>query len=192
MIKRENLRFLTESGIMLGLAIILSLLKIYQFPFGGAVTAGSMIPIIVIALRWGVIKGIMVGFVFGILQSVIDPYIVHPIQFLLDYPVAFSFLGIAGLFKDSLQNKEVRLSSFIEYNLIFLGVFFGILGRFISHIIAGVVFFKEFAGDQNVWVYSILYNGGYLGVELIVTVIIVLMIWKPIKDMNLKMRDKSN
>lgn len=58
--ERKNVRFLTESGIMLSLAMILSFIKIFDAPFGGAVTAGSMIPIIIIALRWGLAKGISV------------------------------------------------------------------------------------------------------------------------------------
>lgn len=187
--ERKNVRFLTESGVMLSLAIILSFIKIFDAPFGGAVTAGSMIPIIIIALRWGLAKGILVGIVYGLLQSIIDPYIVHPIQFVLDYPVAFGFLGLAGIFSNVVLNRDDKPLDFKGYSIVFTGVLLGILGRFVSHVISGAIFFKEYAGLQNPWIYSMSYNGAYLGIELVITTVIILVIWKPIRDMSFARKD---
>ncbi len=178
MVKNQKVRFIAESGIMLALATILSMIKVYKMPFGGSVTAGSMIPIILIGIRWGTLPGILVGLVYGVLQAIIDPYIVHPIQFLLDYPIAFGFLGLAGLYKNI---KDIKpQSKVIEYVGAIAGVVLAILGRFISHVLSGVVFFSENVKALDSWSYSLKYNGGYLSVELLVSIIIIVLIWKPI------------
>lgn len=177
--KKEKVKFLSESGIMIALATILSMIKIYEAPFGGSVTAGSMIPIILIGIRWGTLPGIIVGVVYGILQAVLEPYIVHPIQFILDYPIAFGLLGLSGLYKNikryELQNKV------IEYLGAILGIFIAILGRFFSHVLAGVVFFSENAADIDSWLYSLGYNGSYLSLELVISIIIIMLLWKTIR-----------
>lgn len=177
--KKEKVRFLAESGIMIALATVLSMIKVYEAPFGGSVTAGSMIPIILIGIRWGTLPGILVGLVYGILQAVLDPYIVHPIQFLLDYPIAFSLLGLSGLYKNI---KDIKPESKVmEYIGAVVGVVLAIFGRFISHVLSGVVFFSENAKDLDSWSYSMKYNGAYLGIELLVSIIIIMLIWKPIR-----------
>ncbi|SCG83503.1 Proton-coupled thiamine transporter thiT [Proteiniborus sp. DW1] len=184
--KKEKVRFMAEGGIMIALATILSMFKIYEAPFGGSVTAGSMIPIILIGIRWGTLPGLLVGVVYGLLQAVLEPYIVHPIQFLLDYPIAFGLLGLSGFYKNI---KSIKIGSkTLEYVGVILGIFIAILGRFISHVLAGVVFFSENAGDINSWLYSLGYNGSYLALELIISVIIIILLWKPIKTYNKEIR----
>ncbi|KGG81123.1 energy-coupled thiamine transporter ThiT [Caloranaerobacter azorensis] len=175
--KNMKVEMLTEGGVMVALASILSLIKIYEAPFGGSVTAGSMIPIIIFALRWGVMPGIFVGLVYGIIQSILGLYFVHPIQYLLDYPIAFGLLGLAGISK-SLSNKIQN-----EYLNLFIGVFMAIFGRFISHLLSGVVFFSNYALQKgmNPWVYSAVYNGSYLGIELIISLVLVFLLNKPIQ-----------
>ncbi|WP_077367363.1 energy-coupled thiamine transporter ThiT [Anaerosalibacter sp. Marseille-P3206] len=175
MSKKWNVKMLAEGGIMIALATLLSFIKIYKAPQGGSVTAGSMIPIMIFAMRWGLGPGLLVGCVYGLLQFAIEPYIYHPIQFLLDYPIAFGCLGLAGIAKmddEQLSNNK--------YFMIVLGVLLAISGRLISHLLSGVIFFAEYAGDQNPWVYSALYNGGYLLPEFIISSIILVLIWKPI------------
>ena len=178
----KKVKILVEGGIMIALASILSFIKIYNAPFGGSVTAGSMIPIIIFALRWGTFPGIFVGVVYGILQSILEPYVVHPFQFLLDYPVAFGSLGLAGLSR-FITKKSIQ--SGVEYFVLGLGVLLSIAGRFISHLLSGVIFFKEYAGEMNPWIYSSLYNGGYLLIELLISLLIIIILWKPLKKINL-------
>ncbi|WP_202711275.1 energy-coupled thiamine transporter ThiT [Sporosalibacterium faouarense] len=182
--RNSNVYYIVESGIMIALATVLSMVKIYHSPFGGSVTAGSMVPIMIIALRWGVGRGILAGAVYGIIQSIIDPYIVHPVQFVLDYPMAFGLLGLAGLGRQYMQKISAGSSKIKEYALLSLGVVFAIFGRFASHVLAGVVFFKEFAGDQNVWAYSAIYNGTYLSPELIISIFVIIALWNPIKRLH--------
>ena len=175
--KKWSVRMLAEGGIMISLSILLSFIKIYQMPNGGSVTAGSMVPILLFALKWGMGPGVTVGVAYGIIDFIIKPSFYHPIQVLLDYPIAYGFLGLAGLFyviseKDS-KNDNVKIA---------LGVALAVIGRMIAHVLSGVIFFSEYAGDMNPWLYSISYNASFFVPELLISVVIIALIWKPIKS----------
>lgn len=174
--KEWNVKMLTEGGMMIALATVLSYLKLFKSPMGGAVTAGSMIPIILFAIRWGIIPGLAIGSTYGVLQFILEPYFYHPIQFILDYPLGFGLLGLAGIGYYIKDKDPIK-----GYINIFLAVFIGILGRMISHVLSGVIFFYEYAGDKNPWVYSIQYNAYYLIPELIISCVIITILWKPLK-----------
>lgn len=167
---------LAEGGVMIALSILLSYIKIYQAPQGGSVTAGSMIPIMFFAMRWGVGPGMFVGAIYGILHFILKPYFYHPVQFLLDYPVPYGLLGLAGITPiveaEDMEGKD--------YFKVVLAVLLAILGRMVSHLLSGVIFFAEYAGDQNPWIYSIIYNSQYLIPEFIISSIILVLLWKPL------------
>ncbi|MDM8534969.1 energy-coupled thiamine transporter ThiT, partial [Clostridiaceae bacterium HSG29] len=79
--RNENVKMMVEAGVMIALAYVLSLVKIWQAPMGGSVTAGSMIPIILFALRWGHKRGVMVGMIYGVVQFMLGPkWSYHPIS----------------------------------------------------------------------------------------------------------------
>ncbi len=150
---------LAEIIIMVALAGALSLIShsFFSLPQGGSINLG-MIPIFWLALRRGWKVGIFAGAVFGVVDLAIEPFIVHPAQFLLDYPIPFALLGIAGFFQ--------------KYPVV--GVAMGGIGRFVSHFISGVVYFAEFAPEgMSPIVYSALYNGTYLIPSIIICVIII-------------------
>ncbi|HZK01161.1 MAG TPA: energy-coupled thiamine transporter ThiT [Tissierellaceae bacterium] len=171
--KKANVRMITEGGMMIALSVLLSYIKIYTLPNGGSITAGSMIPLILFAIRWGVGPGIAVGACYGIIDFILKPYFYHPLQFLLDYPIAFGMLGLAGLgYFNNKNDGYARLS---------LGVALGIAGRAMSHVLSGVIFFAEYAGDQNVWIYSIVYNLSYLLPELLISLLVLVLVWRPMK-----------
>ncbi len=174
--KRWNVRMLAEGGMMIALATVLSYIKVYEAPMGGSVTAGSMIPIILFAIRWGLMPGLAIGSTYGILQFILKPYFYHPIQFVLDYPMAFGLLGLAGIAYYIKDKNSVK-----GYLSVFLAVLVGILGRMISHVLSGVIFFAEYAGDKNPWIYSIEYNAYYLVPELIISCIVIAIVWKPLQ-----------
>lgn len=174
--KKWNVKMLTEGGMMIALAALLSYIKIYQAPNGGSVTAGSMIPILLFAIRWGVGPGIVVGASYGMLDFILKPYFYHPIQMILDYPLAYGLLGLAGI-GHVIKNKD----KYNEILIISIGVFLAIGGRMFSHVVSGVVFFAEYAGDVNPWIYSIGYNATYLVPELIISLFILILIWKSFK-----------
>ena len=148
-------RILAEISIFVALGTILSFIKIFNFPQGGSITAGSMVPVLWLSLRRGLKIGLFSGSVYGIVQLVLDPQGVYlPIQALLDYPLAFGILGIAGFFKSRPM----------------IGVFFGILGRFVMHFLSGFIFFGAFAPEgMNPIVYSAIYNGSYLIPEILIS-----------------------
>lgn len=172
--KRFNVRILTEGGMMIALAVLLSYIKLYQLPNGGSVTAGSMIPLMIFAVRWGLGPGFIVGASYGIIDFILKPYFFHPMQFIFDYPLAFGLLGLAGLgyIGDNNVSGYAKLS---------LGISLGIGGRMLSHVVSGAIFFKEFAGGQNPWIYSLGYNASYLVPELIISLLVMVLIWKPLK-----------
>lgn len=170
--KRIQIRSITEGSLAVALATVLSLIVVYKMPQGGSITAGSMVPIIFYSLRWGAKKGILAGGVFGLINFMISPYFYSPMQFLLDYILAYGLLGLAGIF----SSKEFSIKNVI------LGSSLGILARAISHILAGVFFFAEYAGDMNPWVYSGIYNASYLVPELIISIIVISILYKPLTN----------
>ncbi|MDO5707686.1 MAG: energy-coupled thiamine transporter ThiT [Andreesenia angusta] len=171
----DKTRFIVISGLMIAIATVLSYIKPFQMPQGGSITAGSMIPILIIGFRYGAKKGFLVGAIYGILQAILQGYVIHPMQFILDYPLPFGLLGLSGLFANNIYNAVKNNSS--KYIYIILGTLIGIFGRFICHVLSGVIFFKEYAGAQNPWIYSIVYNSTYLIVEFIISAIILSLLW---------------
>lgn len=178
-------KILTESSIALALAIILSQIKLFQMPQGGSISL-EMLPVIFIALRWGIKSGILLGSAFGFLQFFIGGYIVHWAQLILDYPLAFGVLGFAGLARFFI--KEKILSEQMVYVIVFTG-FAGLL-RFLAHFISGIVFFAEYAGEEGVFLYSLIYNVTYLVPEIMITVVAIALLIKSL-DNTLLLEPKS-
>ncbi len=168
-------RVIAEGGMMLALATLLSYIKIYTMPTGGSVTAGSMIPIILLAMVRGPAVGITVGVLHGVLKLLLGGYVVAPVQALLDYPLAFGVLGLAGfLWLPSLRQKITGLSRHV---LPFAAVFVAIGMRFVCHYLAGIWFFGEFAPEgQAIWLYSLIYNSSYLIPEFIISGLLAWML----------------
>ena len=104
LVKAKKINFTPELiariGIALALATILKMLRLYHFPQGGSITLGSMIPILLIAFMYGPEVGCLTGFLYGVITFILDPYIMHPVQVLFDYPLPFMALGLAGFFKN--------------------------------------------------------------------------------------------
>lgn len=155
--RRLPLRALVEAGALIALAAVLSTIKIWRMPQGGSVTAGSMIPVLLIGLRWGAGLGLPAGAAYGLVRYMQSGWFVHPVQWVLDYPIAFGALGLAGL------SRRRPL----------LGVAIGIGGRFLAHLVAGAIFYASSApAGQSPWVFSAIYNGSYLVPELAVSLFI--------------------
>lgn len=151
---------------MIALAVILHLVKVYQLPAGGSITAGSMVPLIYIALRYGPGLGMLTGAAYGLIDFAFEPFFVHPVQFILDYPLAFAVLGLAGL----IRNRPA------------VGAAFGVALRFVCHVLSGVVFFASSAPQgQNVWLYSVIYNGSYLLPELVISAVLTYLVFRALR-----------
>jgi len=129
-----------------------------------------MVPIILFSLRWGLKSGLLAGTAYGILQLLIggEVYTLHIASVLFDYLIAFGLLGLAGVFQSSTKGM-------------LMGTCLGVFGRFICHVISGVVVWASYAPEgMNPLVYSVLYNGSYLLPELVITMVIVRILYKPL------------
>jgi thiamine transporter len=145
------------------LATVLSLIVVYTLPQGGSITAASMVPILWLSLRRGPKIGIAAGVLYGLIQLGLLPYVIDPMQLLLDYPLAFGVLGVAGFF----QKYPVAGSAV------------GISGRFIMHFIAGVIYWAPIeAPTLNPFVYSAVYNGSYILPELVISGFVLYLLQK--------------
>ena len=168
-------RMLCEGALMVALAQILGYLKLAEAPNGGSITF-AMFPIILFAVRWGLRPGLMAGFPFGLLQLIFDGAYAWGWQsMLLDYLVAFTPLGLAGLFR----GKSWGL---------FAGTLAGCLARFAIHYISGVTVYKILAPTEFLnWtfsspaLYSLVYNGSYMLPNTIITLLISVVLYVPLK-----------
>lgn len=153
-----NARIITHISIALALSTILNIFKIYRFPQGGSITLGCMVPILIISFAYGKEVGFLTGFLYGIINLLTDPYIVHPIQVLFDYPLPSMAMGLAGCFRN-------RKS---------LGVFIAFLAKFLCNFISGVVFFGQYApANIGSVLYSIIVNLPLCGGEMIICMVIL-------------------
>ncbi len=152
---------LTFCAISMALALVTSFIKFGSLPFGGSITLFSMFFICFIGYLYGAKIGLITGIAYGILQLITDPYIYHPLQMLIDYPVAFGMLGLSGLF----SKKKWGLS---------IGYFVGVLGRYLCHVISGYIFFASCVPEtMNPWVYTFGYNATYIFPEMILTLLVL-------------------
>jgi thiamine transporter len=160
----SNVKVLAEGTVVVALTVILKdILPSIHLPEGGSVSVAGMVPLIWFALRRGLRAGVEAGTVYGLVDMALGGYIVDPVQAIIDYPLAFGALGLAGLFR--------------KYPLV--GVVVAIFGRFLAHFTSGVWFFWMYAPEgMNPFVYSAIYNGSYLLVELVISVIIIFILDK--------------
>ncbi|MBM6618756.1 energy-coupled thiamine transporter ThiT [Bacillus suaedaesalsae] len=172
----KRLVFLVEVAIFSGLALILDFISFKMWAQGGSISL-AMVPVFLIAFRRGLKGGLLTGFLFGILQLITNPYFMNVIQVSIDYLIAFSSLGLAGLLSSKVKEAVFGRdkSSVIIY--IVLGTFVGSLFRFIAHFIAGITFYKEFAPPETpVALYSLLYNGSYMLPGFIISAIVLILL----------------
>lgn len=161
--KKIQTKQLVFSSVAMALAVVTSFIKFVDLPYGGSATLFSMFFICFIGYLYGTKIGLLTGIAYGFLQLVINPSVYHPIQLLLDYPVAFGCLGLAGIFSKS------------KYGLI-KGYILGTFGRYVVHAISGYVFFSQWTPENtSPIVYSITYNATYILPEAIITIIILLI-----------------
>lgn len=163
--KQNYLREIVFSAIAIALATVVSVvLKLPSLPFGGSVTLFSMLIMCLPGYWFGFRTGLIAALAYGTLQLLFDPYIVHPLQLLLDYPLAYGALGLAGLFHKS-------------KNGLLIGYIVGVAGRFVIHMISGLIYFTEYVPDLKgniaaVWG-STVYNMSYIVPELVITCILL-------------------
>ncbi|MBQ8952934.1 MAG: energy-coupled thiamine transporter ThiT [Clostridia bacterium] len=165
---------LVEGAIMVAAAQVLSMIKLWEMPWGGSITL-AMVPILFFAVRWGTGSGLLAGFVFGILQFTFDGGFAIGWQSIIgDYLLAFTALGLAGLARGKRGN-------------VFLGTAIGGLARFLVHYVVGATVWAEYMPDtffgmtmKSPWFYSCLYNLAYMLPNIVICMIIFAIIYKPL------------
>jgi thiamine transporter len=161
-------RVLTEAALAVALAFVLGLIKVWKMPFGGSISL-EMVPLILLALRQGPWVGIVAGAAYGLLDLAIEPFALHPVQVIFDYPLAFGVLGLAGLFQPTFRGA-------------ILGTVVAVLARFLCHFVSGVVFFASYAPEGwNASLYSAAYNAAYLVPSLIIALIAVTVLLRALE-----------
>lgn len=174
-----SVQMIAEAGITLALAYVLSLFKLYKMPFGGSITI-SMLPIMLYAIRWGASAGFIVGTLFGVLSYMIEPYFVHPIQLLLDYPLPSAFIGLSGL---TFMRDKDKFQGYLPF------IILSYILKFSCHYFAGVVFFGQYAPEgMSPEYYSFIYNIQYNGPELILFIIVIALLWQPLSTLRRKQK----
>ena len=155
-------KHLVFSAVAMALAMITSFLKLFEAPMGGSVTLFSMLFICCIGYWYGLRTGIMTGVAYGLLQLISDPYIISLPQMITDYILAFGALGLSCIF----CNKK---------NGLVKGYIVGVLGRYLFAFLSGLIFFGMYAegSGMSAPIYSLAYNGSYLGCEAAITLIVL-------------------
>lgn len=184
----SSARWIAEGGICIALAKVLDLITIFRMPQGGSVTLGSMAPLFFFAIRWGWKKGLLVGGVYGLVNMLLGGYVVHPLQLIFDYPLAFAMCGLAGIPQ---SNKENEFKFYIPWMLL------GTVLRYLCHVISGCIFFgsisfengggslaqaispSNWANSQTI-LYSLSYNL-FLLPDLLICFVIIGLLWKSLK-----------
>jgi len=165
---REKLKLMIEIALMAGLAFVLGMIKFSGLWAQGGSVSLIMLPIFLVSFRHGLKAGVLTGLLVGCLD-LLGGYVVHPIQMLLDYPLAYMLVGLAGIF----SWKKEKLDK-ISYGNIYKGVALGSLGRLISHFFSGVIWFGIYAPEgMPVVAYSLFYNLSYLVLEVIIVLIVL-------------------
>ncbi|TQS75748.1 energy-coupled thiamine transporter ThiT [Ornithinibacillus gellani] len=171
--------FLIEVAIFTALALVLDILPIAfkVWPNGGSVSF-AMIPVFIVAFRWGIKGGLLSGLLWGLLQIAFGASILTPLQGLIEYGFAFTLLGLAGIFAKPLQRALKDGKSNLAFMYVMLGVLIGTSFRFLAHFYAGIVFWGHFAPEgQKVWLYSFLYNGSYMLPSFVLCTVLVFFLF---------------
>ena len=162
--QKTNTKTMVVSALLVGLSIVLTRITIYSLPQGGSVSLFGMLPIVICAYFFGTRRAVMCGMCVGMIDLIFKPYVIHPIQLLLDYPLAFGAIGFAGLI--FMAKKDGLIPAYL----------FGVLCRYICAVISGVVFFGAYAPEGfSALTWSLWYNVLYLAIEAAVTVVLLLI-----------------
>ncbi|CAM5608734.1 Thiamine transporter ThiT [Streptomyces afghaniensis] len=174
--RNMKLVVMIEVAIMAAVALILDLLP--SIPIFNTSISFAMVPIFIVAFRWGFKASASAGFLWGLLQIVFDLQALTFWQVILEYLVAFACIGFAGLFASSIQKALKTEQKGIATGLIILAVVVGGFTRYIWHFIAGVTIWASYAPKgMSPFINSLIVNGGsYVGASILCSIILVLLL----------------
>lgn len=160
--KKISAKHIAFAAMAMALAVVTSMIKVIKLPMGGSATLFSMLFIVLIGYWYGIKAGLTTALAYGVLQLLLDPYILNIPQVLLDYILGFGALGLSGIFSKS---KHGLVKGYIA----------GVIGRFICSFLSGWIFFAVYTPEffNSAVLYSIVYNGSYIGLEAVITLIVI-------------------
>lgn len=152
--KMSDTRSIVYGAISIALSFALSYAKLFKLPQGGSVTFASLLPLMIYCCMFGARRGLIVCTIYGVLQALQDPFIIHPMQFLLDYPLAFGLIGVSGIFMEKGVFKDKKVVAFL------LGGVLAVVLRYACHVCSGVFAFADYA-DLDKYDTAIAYSMAY-------------------------------
>ena len=188
--RNQKMKVMSECAIMLALAFALSCAKLYEMPLGGSVTVASMLPIMLISIKYGYAVGLGTGFCYSLMQCLqalasgnVFPYCQNggtlALCIAFDYIVPFTVLGLCCL------PLKLRPTGNKELN-VYIGVVGVVLLRFISHFLTGVAIWGQWAPDgMGKYLYSFLYNGSFLGLDFLICMVLLVAMMRSKEIMKL-------
>ena len=162
---------ISYAAVCIALSFALSYIAPIHMPQGGSVTIASLVPLMIYSYMFGTKKGVFAGAVYGLLQIIQDPWIIHPAQMFLDYPIAFSAIGLSGMF------AHVKALDKIPQLQIALGAIIASVLRFAAHLFSGVFAFSYMAPDVDAWVYSLGYNATYVFPDIAIAIAVCIIVF---------------
>ena len=160
------------ASVCIAMSFALSYLRIVKMPQDGSITIASLLPLMIYSYMFGVKKGVFAGMIYGILQAFQSPTILHPAQFLLDYPIPFACIGFAGMFRN-----VKKLEKFPQVQIALGGIVAG-LARFLGHYLSGCFAFGAFAPKgQPVWLYSLIYQSAYVLPDIAIAIAVGIIVF---------------
>lgn len=149
----SDTKSIVYGAMCIAMSFALSYIRFLELPQGGSITFASLVPMMIYSYMFGIRKGVLLGAVYGLFQFIQSPWFYHPIQFLLDYPIAFMAIGITGIFHELKILDDKRPLQFA------LGALIGVILRYFSHVVSGIYVFGS--GDPDNYgavAWSFLYN----------------------------------
>lgn len=165
--KMSDTRSIVYGAISIALSFALSYAKLFKLPQGGSVTFASLLPLMIYCCMFGTRRGLIVCTIYGVLQALQDPFIIHPMQFLLDYPLAFGLIGVSGIFMEKGVFKDKKVIAFL------LGGVLAVVLRYACHVCSGVFAFADYADldkYDTAIAYSMAYNS-FAFVDMIIALV---------------------
>ncbi|MFE8699591.1 energy-coupled thiamine transporter ThiT [Cytobacillus sp. FJAT-54145] len=176
--KKIGLLAMIEAAFFAAFALILDLLPSIKLSPAISISI-AMVPIFILAFRWGYKVALLSGFLWGLLQVAVgDIYFLTPIQFAIEYFIAFAFVGFAGLFYKIIHSYLQKGDKKTAMVWIVVATFVGSLARYFWHFVAGFIFWGEYAPEgMSPVLYSLVVNGGtMLGAAILCSIVVVLLI----------------
>lgn len=166
--KLSDTRAIVYGAVAMALSFALSYAKLFSLPQGGSITFASLLPLMIYSCMFGTRRGLIVCTLYGFLQAIQDPWLLHPMQVLLDYPLAFGFIGVSGIFMEKGVFKEKKILAFL------LGGVVAVLLRYICHVFSGAFVFASITKYPTMgaaFAYSLGYNATYVFADMAISLV---------------------